>query len=133
MYFETFDNIINCIKDRFNQADYQIYVHLQEILIKAFKEQDWENDLQIVIQNNGVNEFHVPSLKTQLLLFPERTKFYGLDSRMQLLEMIVLFQKLDTIKKMLVAEVIKLVKLIFVMPATNAVSERPFSSLKNLS
>ena len=40
----------------------QIYVHLQEILIKAFKEQDWENDLQIVIQNYGVNEFDVLSL-----------------------------------------------------------------------
>ena len=35
LYFETFDNIINCIKDRFNQTDYQIHVHLQEILIKA--------------------------------------------------------------------------------------------------
>ena len=41
-------------------------MHLQEILIKVFKEQDWENDLKIVIQNYGVNEFHVPSghLKT---------------------------------------------------------------------
>ena len=46
--------------------------------------------------------------------------------------MIVLFQKLDTIKRMLVAEVIKLVKLILVMPATNAVSERSFSSLKRI-
>ena len=35
LYFETFDNIINCIEDRFNQTDYQIDVHLQEILIKA--------------------------------------------------------------------------------------------------
>ena len=49
LYFETFDNIINRIKDRFNLADYQIYVHLQEILTKAFKEQKWEDDLQIVI------------------------------------------------------------------------------------
>ena len=38
--------------------------------------------------------------------------------------MIALFQKLDTIKKILIAEVIKLVKLILVMPASNAVSER---------
>ena len=51
---------------------------------------------------------------------------------MQFSEMIVLFQKLDTIKRMLVAEVIKLVKLILVMPATNAVSERSFSSLKRI-
>ena len=36
LYFETNDNIINCIKDCFNRTDYQISVHLQEILIKAF-------------------------------------------------------------------------------------------------
>ena len=97
LYFETLDNIINCIKNHFNQTDYQTYAHLQEILIKAFKEQDWEDDFQIVIQNYGANEFDVPSLKTQLLLLPEIAKFYGLNSRMKLLKMIALFQKLDTI------------------------------------
>ena len=45
--------------------------------------------------------------------------------------MIALFQKLDTVKKMLVAKVIKLVKLILVMPDSNAVSER-FDSLKRI-
>ena len=47
---------------------------------------------------------------------------------MQLLEIIALFQKLDSIKRMLVTEVMKLVKLILVMPATNVVSKRSFSS-----
>ena len=103
--------IVSC----FNQTDYQIYVHLQEILIKSFKEQDWAYDLQIAMQNYGANEFDVPSLKvqftslkTQLLLLLEIAKFYGLDSRMQLSEMTALFQKVDIIKRMLVAEVIKL-------------------------
>ena len=81
------------------------------------------------IRNYGVNEFNVLSLKTQLILLFEIAKFYGLDCRMQLSEMIALFQKLDTIKRMLVAEVIKLVKLVSVMPVTNAVSERSFLSL----
>ena len=53
-------------------------MYLQEILINTFKERDWEDDLQIVIQNYGVNEFDVPSIKTQLLLLPEIAKFYGL-------------------------------------------------------
>ena len=82
-------------------------MHLQEISKKAFKEEDWEGDLQIVIQNYGANEFDVPWLKTQVLLLLEIAKFYGLDSRMQLSEMIALFQKLDAIKKLIVAEVIK--------------------------
>ena len=59
-----------------------------------------------------------------MLFLPDIAKFYGLDSRMPLSGMIALFQKLDTIKKMLVAEVIELVKSILVMPASNAVSER---------
>ena len=65
--------------------------------------------MQIVIQNYVVNEFIVPSLKTELLLLPEIAKSYGLGSRMQLSERIALLQKLDTIKKMLVIKVIKLV------------------------
>ena len=72
---------------------------LQEILINTFKEQFWEDGLQTVIQNYGVNKFDVPSLKTQLLLLLEIVKFYGLDSRMQPSLMIALFQKLDTIKR----------------------------------
>ena len=71
--------------------------------------------MHILIQNYGVKEFEVPLLKTQLLLLPEIAK--SLNSRMQLLEMIALFQKLDTIKKILVAEVVKLVKLILLIPA----------------
>ena len=54
LYFETFDNIINYIRDRFNQANYQICVHLQEIFIKPFNKQDGEGDLQTVIQNYRV-------------------------------------------------------------------------------
>ena len=81
-------------------------------MIKTFKEQDWENDLQIVIQKYGVNTSDVPSLKTQLFLLHQMAKFYGLDSRMQLSKMIALFQTLDGIKRMLIAEVIRLVKLI---------------------
>ena len=46
--------------------------------------------------------------------------------------MIALFQKEDTVKRMLVAEIIKLVKLILVMPTTSAVSNRLFLSLKRI-
>ena len=84
------------------------------------------------MQNYGVNDFDVSSLKGQLLFLSETTKFYSLDSRMQLSEMIALFKKLDTIKRMLVVEVTKLVKLILIMPVTNSVSERPFSFLERI-
>ena len=73
--------------------------------------------MQIIIQNYDVNEFDVPSLKNQLFLLQEIANLYVLDSKMQLSEMIALFQKLDTIKRLLVTEAIKLVTSILVMPA----------------
>ena len=89
--------------------------------------------MQTVIQNYGVNESNAPSLKSQLLLLPEIAKRYGLDSRIQISEMIALYQKLGTIKKgMLAAEVIKPVKLTLMMSTTNTVSEIPFSSRKRI-
>ena len=88
--------------------------------------------MQIVIQNYGVNEVDVPSLKAQLLFLPETAKSYVFNSRIQLSEMIALFKKIDTIKRMLVVEVMKLVKLILIMPATNAVSEKSFSFLERI-
>ena len=36
LYFVTFDNVINCIKYRFNQTDYQIYVHHQDVSERSF-------------------------------------------------------------------------------------------------
>ena len=46
--------------------------------------------------------------------------------------MIALVQKEDTVKRMLVAKIIKLVKLILVMPTTSAVSNRLFLCLKRI-
>ena len=54
-------------------------------------------------------------MKTQLLLLPEIGRFYGLDGRMQILDIIALFQRLDLIKKTLLKEVVRLVKLIIIM------------------
>ena len=67
-----------------------------------------------------------------MLFLPEIAKVYGLDSRIQLSEMIYFFQKLNIIKGILVAEAIKLVKVILATSVTNAVSKRSFSSLKEL-
>ena len=47
-------------------------------------------------------------------------------------DLVAFLQKLDDAKNVLLSEVIKVVKLMLVMPATNAVSERSFSVLKRV-
>ena len=79
------------------------------------------------------NDFQESSLKTQLVLLPEFAKPKNIDFRtLTISDLISLLQSLDLPHKMLISEVIKLVKLMLVMPATNAVSERSFSALKRV-
>ena len=47
-------------------------------------------------------------------------------------ELLDAFRNLDKAKRRLLSEVMKVVKLIVVLPATNAVSERSFSALKRV-
>ena len=64
-------------------------MHHQESLMRAFKEQDMEDDFQVVIQNYGINQFDISLfflIENSLLLLPEIGKFHGLDHQMQLLE-----------------------------------------------
>ena len=75
------------------------------------------------------SDFH-PSdrLKTQLHLLHT-----GSDKSLTDLESIITYLKtLDKVEREYFSEVVKVVKLILVMPATNAVSERSFSALRRL-
>ena len=68
-------------------------------------------------------------MKIYLLPFPKIGKFYGFNQKTQLLNIFVLFHKLNLDIKMSKEELGKLLTLILAMLATNAVSERSFPSL----
>ena len=68
------------------------------------------------------------SLQAQLKLLPEFVK----GSNLSLSELINCFRTLPATKQSILAEAFKLMKLILVAPATNAISERSFSALKHL-
>ena len=44
-YFEAIDLIFNCIQDRFNQPGYKVYSTLESLLMKACKQEEFEDDL----------------------------------------------------------------------------------------
>ena len=68
-------------------------------------------------------------LETQLSLVPVSLES---DGEMNISEVLKKFRSLSRARKTLLSEVIKVVKLLSVMPATNAISERSFSSLKRV-
>ena len=106
IYFEAYDNVINDIKERFHQPDFEIYKHIQNIFIDAINQKCYEDSLSILKEMHERN-FHWENLTVQLTV-------------------------LDQSQKMLLAEVTKLTKPLIVLPAITATSERSFSAMKRI-
>ena len=72
-------------------------------------------------------------LEAQLSLLPEVVQAMGYDtSQFDIADLLYFFQSLGNARKLLLSEICILGKLMLVMPATNAVSERSFSALKRV-
>ena len=129
IYFETYDSVINFIKQRFDQPDYRTYMYLQETLIKAAVSEDYEENLCKVCEfYNEINQFDA---KIHLAVFSEMMKSADIErTKTTLGDIMIYLQKLPRTYKLLISEVIKIAKIMLVMPATNALSERSFSTLK---
>ena len=70
---------------------------------------------------------------SQLSLLPEVVRAMGYDtSRFDIADLLDFFQSLGNARKLLLSEICTHGKLMPVMPATNAVSERSFSALKRV-
>ena len=126
IYFDALDYIINSIKDRFEQPDYQIYVNLENLLLKAAYEEDFEHEcIQVVTFYKG--DFNANRLRLHLQIFGNKCR--KLDSK-NLSSITAMLRSIPDASQSVIEEVYVLVNLILVMPATNSSSERSFSMLK---
>ena len=125
IYFEALDLIIACIKDRFDQPGYKVYKNLQDLLLKAVNKGDYKAELSNVVEFYG-SEFDCPLLETQLTVLSYNYAENASDSIMDIVNHL---KNMSPAQKSLLSQVFQLVKLILVMPATNAVSERTLSAL----
>ena len=128
-YFEAFDLIINCIKARFDQSDYAMYASCEQVLLKACHEEDFASEMRSVIDFYG-DDFQEDVLETHLKILPFVLRDCKSVSNFH--ELLTKLKALSKSEKQLISQVILLVKLILVMPATNAVSERSFSATRRL-
>ena len=65
IYLETYDNVINGIKERFHQLDFEIYKHIQNIFINAFNQKCYEDSL-CTLKEMYERNFHWENLTIQL-------------------------------------------------------------------
>jgi hypothetical protein len=126
-YFETLDTITQTVRSRFDQPDYKTYQNIEELLLKAVKRIPFDTELSAVC--SFYDEFDSYVLEPELKIF---SNLADDDARKELntKKLIQILQFLKPPQKFLLPNVVLLGKLLLVMPATNAISERSFSALK---
>jgi len=123
IYYEALGTVIACISDRFKQEGYQMYSNLEQLLsTKQMKRilMQCSSSMAVILKKI--------SSSTQLLLFHAN---YPFEKRTCIHDTIALVKGMSVGEKQLMSEV-KLVKLLLVMPATNAISERSFSAMRQI-
>ena len=125
-YYEAVDLAINCIKDRFDQKDFRTYAILQELLLKAARNESFEEELKEVVEFYE-SDFDASLLRSQLSIFSEDIPDI---KDINFSDVLNYLRGLSPGMKSLISEVIRVAKLIVVCPATNATSERSFSALR---
>ena len=127
VYFEVLDLITETIKNRFDQPGYKMYRHLEELLMKASKKENFSTELQYVSNFYG-DDIHKDNLEIQLNTLDNRIK----DSVVSIFDVRDYLKNLTTTERTLLNEVVIVAKLLLVMPATNASSERSFSAMSRV-
>ena len=127
IYYGALDSVVSSIKDRFQQPGYQMYCRLESLLLKAANKEEYEDDLEFVCHFYG-NDLDQALLDSQLGIMT--TSLPAVKSKYDLFDLLEYLRGLSDGQKELLSQVCKLASLILVMPATNSVSERSFSTLR---
>ncbi len=129
VYYEALDLMIMTITDRFDQKDYKIYMQCEELLLKAAKGDDYEQEFEQVTTFYG-SDFVPSTLRSHLRIFS--SNFTPDAPRITLTEVLSYLRSLSPGQQCLISFVITLATLLIVMPATNASSERLISGLRRV-
>ena len=129
-YFEAIDLVVSCIKNRFDQDDFEMYALCEQLLVKAGNKESFTTEFE-KITNFYADDSKPNALETQLkmLLFTLPLGAINAETFRDVLQQL---KGLSKGQKLLIGEVNKLLKLVIVMPATNSVSKRSSSAMRHL-
>ena len=127
IYYQAIDTIVGTIRDRFDQDGYKTYLNLENLLLKATRNESFEQEFDFVTNFYG-GDLNTASLQTQLEMLKVNLPA-GVSGVRDIIKYI---RNLTQVQRDLLSDVCTVIKLILVMPATNAVSERSFSALRRV-
>ena len=130
-YHEAVGLVVNCIRARFDQPGHQIYEDRISLLLNATNGDNSDEEFQKVADFYK-DDFNSCLLRIQLESLNASFKENKDISRVDKKAILKYFRSTLPVYRTFYSEVIKLLKLILVMPATNAIRERSFSALKRV-
>jgi len=131
-YFEALDLALEAIRDRFDQNGYKTYKNLQDVLLKAARGLPYDQELKAVLDFYG-DDFEQSQLGTQLQHLTTHFKDMGASQKsVSFKDVYEYLKSFSKCQRSFYSQVVVLVTLILVMPATNAGSERSFSALRRI-
>ena len=133
VYYEALDLATTSITERFDQPGYKVYQNLETLVLKVCRGEKYDEHLDFVCEFYG-EDFDKDLLKVQLSLFHtlvtegDQCK----DSDLTIHNIVRVLANLSIGQQVALSQIFILMKLLLVMPATNATSERSFSALRRI-
>lgn len=130
IYYGALDHVVEAIKDRFDQPGYRIYHNLEELVVKACKGEPYNAELDNVCAFYK-DDLSRSQLEAQLPLLHPLCGTEGINS-ISIHDIVRILGGLSSAERVAFSSIWTTVKLLLVMPATNASSERSFSALRRI-
>ena len=127
-YFEALDLVIESIKIRFHQPGYQLYSHLEQLIVLAANGKEYAQHVEAVCKFYG-NDLDSSLLRTQL---DSLKCYFNTRESTTIVEVIAGIRSMSPAQRSFFSEVCSVTRVVLVMPATNAASERSFSCMRRL-
>lgn len=131
IYFEAIDLTVSSIKGRYDNKDFNLHLQVEQLLLKCVTKSEYESEFVTVTEFYG-DDLNQNDLQYQLTAFGMNFESEKQLDDVALTDIITYFQLMPQRERKWLSEVLKLLKLVLVMPATNATSERSFSSLRRI-
>ena len=129
-FYEALDLVIIGINARFDQPGYKMYANLENLLLKAVKQESYDEYLTAITEFY-TSDFDPAQLKLHLDVLASNFPV-SLQQDATVMDVKKHIQVMSSSEKLLISQVLTLLNLILVMPATNASSETSFSAMRRI-
>ena len=124
IYYKVLDLCKSCITDRFEQRGMTAHVSLENLILKASQSESYSIELEKV-KSIYSDDLNGDQLQTELNMLQASGKCFGKISEF------FAMKKIENLQQ-LFPQLARVAKLLLLMPASNAASERSFSAMNRV-